>query len=60
MTSIEQRLAEFFAEYKARINRALADKPEIDIEATARAFADCFIEANPNGVVCTGASERSP
>lgn len=45
-------LEKFFADYEARVNRALGDIPEVDVEATAGAFADCFIEANPNGVVC--------
>lgn len=43
---------DFFAAYAAGFNRALADTPEIDVEATAGAFADCFIAADPNGVAC--------
>lgn len=50
--SLEARLTRFFGDYEARTNRALADPPEVDVEATAAAFADCFIEANPHGVVC--------
>jgi hypothetical protein len=42
----------FFAAYAAGFNKALADTPEIDVEATAGAFADCFIAADPNGVSC--------
>jgi hypothetical protein len=52
MKTTDQKLKEFFAEYEARITRALAEPPVVDIEATMAAFADCFIEANPNGVSC--------
>ena len=52
MPSTDPRLAEFFAEYEARTNRALADPPRLDVEATAKAFADSFVGANPNGVMC--------
>jgi hypothetical protein len=34
------------------MNKALAEKPEVDVEATAEAFAECFIGANPLGVAC--------
>ncbi len=47
----DQRLQKFFAEYEARTNRALDG--EVDIEAIIRAFSDCFIGANPNGVMCS-------
>ncbi|KUG20835.1 MAG: hypothetical protein KO206_02305 [Methanomicrobiaceae archaeon] len=43
---------EFFAAYAAGFNNALADPPEVDVEAAAGAFADCFIAADPNGVLC--------
>lgn len=46
------QLDKFFADYEARMNRALAEPPEIDVEATASAFADCFVEASPAGVNC--------
>ncbi len=45
-------LERFFDAYAARFARALADPPEIDVEATAAAFADCFVEAGPYGVSC--------
>jgi len=45
-------LQAFFAAYATRMTSALADPPAIDIEATAAAFASCFVEASPNGVVC--------
>ena len=52
MDNLNQLLQHFFAEYAARFNRALQDPPEEDVEATAGAFADCFIEASPLGVNC--------
>jgi len=45
-------MEDFFAAYAAGFNKALADAPEIDVEATAGAFAGCFIAADPNGVAC--------
>lgn len=42
----------FFEAYAARFARALAEPPEVDLEATAGAFADCFVEAGPRGVSC--------
>ncbi len=42
----------FFEAYAAGFARALANPPEVDIEATAGAFADCFVEAGPRGVSC--------
>lgn len=50
MDSTNQRLNEFFKEYEARFNRAMAGN--IDTEGTANAFASCFIEASPFGVNC--------
>ena len=46
------KIREFFAQYEARVNRALGEMPEIDAKATAEAFSDCFIAANPGGVNC--------
>lgn len=42
----------FFEAYAAQFARALTDPPEVDVEATAAAFADCFVEAGPRGVSC--------
>lgn len=42
----------FFEAYAARFARAIADPPEVDVEAAANAFADCFVGANPQGVAC--------
>lgn len=50
MDSVDQKLKEFFSEYEARFNRAMAGT--IETEATANAFASCFIEATPFGVNC--------
>ena len=52
MGNISQKLEKFFAEYEVRMNKALAEKPEVDVEATAGSFTDCFIEASPLGVMC--------
>lgn len=51
-----QRLEKFFAEYEARTNRALDGK--VDVEAIVKAFSDCFIGANPNGVMCGRNDEK--
>jgi len=45
-------LTAFFAEYAARFNRGLGEAPVEDAEATAAAFADCFIGAEPGSVMC--------
>ncbi|WP_374687827.1 hypothetical protein [Promineifilum sp.] len=50
METMEQKLQAFFAKYEARTNRALAEPPVVDVEATAAAFADYVVQANPNGV----------
>jgi hypothetical protein len=50
MGSTNQKLEEFFREYESRFNRAMTGT--IDTEATANAFASCFIEASPFGVNC--------
>jgi hypothetical protein len=50
MDNVNKKLEDFFGEYETLFNRALAG--EIDIEVTANAFADCFIGANPSGVLC--------
>ncbi len=49
---IHRRVETFFAEYQDRLARALQEPPEVDAQATAAAFADCFVEASPKGVVC--------
>lgn len=41
----------FFNAYAARFNAALGGK-DPDIEATTAAFASCFVEASPAGIVC--------
>lgn len=48
----EEIIRDFFANYAERMNNALGDPPEIDAEATAAAFAGCFVEASPAGINC--------
>lgn len=50
MDAVRQQLETFFDAYEARFNDAL--KGSLDIEATAAAFADTFIEASPAGLIC--------
>ncbi len=52
MKDVQDVLEAFFGEYEARLNRALVDPAAVDVEATVSAFAPCFIEANPAGVIC--------
>lgn len=40
----------FFDAYATRFNQALAGE-SIDMDATVGAFADCFVEASPLGIV---------
>ena len=47
----EKKIRQFFEAYEGRINRALGERPEIDIEAEARVFTESFIEAHPGGVI---------
>jgi hypothetical protein len=57
---MQSSLRKFFAEYEARMNKALGEPPEIDVEATAEAFADCFVEASPVGIVCGNKEQLRP
>lgn len=52
MVTMAQQIEKFFADYEMRFNKAFGDTPEVDVEGTTRAFTECFIEANPNGVIC--------
>ena len=45
-------LEDFFGEYSERMNRGLLAEAQVDAEGTAAAFAECFIEAGPQGVSC--------
>jgi hypothetical protein len=58
MDTYNRLLEQFFAEYEARFNRALGENAEDEIEATAAAFSDSFIGANPNGVYCSQNNEQ--
>lgn len=52
MDRFQQQVEAFFRDYAERTNNGLKTPPEIDLEATAGAFAEHFIEANPAGVSC--------
>ncbi len=52
MRSTNLKLEKFFAEYETTFDTALSETTTVDVEETARAFADCFMAANPNGVMC--------
>jgi hypothetical protein len=48
--TINQAVEMFFSAYEARFNTALGDLATDDVEGTASAFADYFVEASPVGV----------
>ena len=50
-----QQLNEFFTLYAARFTEALNNVT--DLEETAKSFSDCFISANPMGVMCGNNNE---
>jgi len=50
MKNRTQQLDHFFDLYEERFNKALRDY-QVDVEGTANAFAESFIEASPVGVV---------
>jgi hypothetical protein len=50
MTAFNNRIEEFFKNYEKRTNNALQGM--VDTEETAGAFADCFVEASPGGIMC--------
>jgi hypothetical protein len=51
MNTVEA-LDRFFAEYERTVNSGLAEPEATGPEANAGAFADCFFEASPAGVIC--------
>lgn len=51
MSNTHQQLELFFKAYAERFNQALQGG-RTDVDETANAFADCFIEASPAGIVC--------
>ena len=53
----ERTVVRFFAQYEARVNRALREEP-VDVEATAAAFTSCFLAASPAGVACNENDEQ--
>lgn len=40
----------FFSDYEKLFNRSL--KETVNIERTVKAFANCFVEASPAGIIC--------
>ncbi|RPE08278.1 hypothetical protein EGT74_14550 [Chitinophaga lutea] len=50
MKNRQQQLEKFFAAYEQRFNDVLNDKPA-DVDATAAAFAEYFVESSPAGVM---------
>ena len=49
-------LEKFFGDYAHRFNDGL--KCDVDVEATAAAFASCFIEASTRGVICANNDDQ--
>ncbi|HEY9868927.1 MAG TPA: hypothetical protein V6D08_07155 [Candidatus Obscuribacterales bacterium] len=47
-----EALDRFFSEYERTVNSGLAEPEATDGKANAEAFADCFFEASPAGIVC--------
>ena len=51
MDEKRKQLNDFFDAYESRMNKSVSDHPVVDVEATAAAFADFFVEASPVGVM---------
>lgn len=51
-----EKIKKFFDAYARRFNEAL--RGNVNIDKTAAAFADCFVEASPIGVQCAQNDER--
>lgn len=52
MQAVKRQLEQFFVQYETRMTNALATPPRVDVDATAAAFAECFLEASPLGINC--------
>lgn len=50
MDNVQEKIEKFFTAYEQRFNDVLNGKPA-DVEATAGAFADYFVESSPAGVM---------
>jgi hypothetical protein len=50
MNNRKKELNEFFAAYEQRFNDGLSGK--VDVQGTIDAFAECFVEASPVGIIC--------
>ena len=57
--AVVKTMQDFFAAYEAGFNRALADSAEINVEATAGAFADCFTAADRTWRSSSGRRSRA-
>lgn len=56
MNNSEQAIELFFNQYEKRFNDALEGNLEID--EIASCFAECFVQAHPNGTVCGSNNEE--
>lgn len=52
LAAMTQAVERFFAVFEAKMNSALSDKPEVDVESIASAFSDSFVQSSPLGVAC--------
>jgi hypothetical protein len=50
MEDLIRQIDAFFDDYEKLFNRSLQQEP--DVEQTVKAFASCFVEANPAGINC--------
>lgn len=50
MDQVKHKIDVFFQGYEARFASGI--KGNVDVEGTAAAFADCFVEASPAGIIC--------
>jgi hypothetical protein len=48
---MKSKIEDFFSKYESRVNTALITG-EVDPKEAASAFSNCFIESNPNEVIC--------
>jgi hypothetical protein len=58
MSLPKDQIEKFFAEYERRTNSALTESPVVDIEGVVCAFADCFIESSPKGIIAGNNNEE--
>ncbi len=51
MAMLKEKIDSFFDAYAARVNSFLQGA-EADTDGAVKAFADCFVEASPVGIIC--------